>query len=267
MIGQMAVDVRSPVAEARGRTTDGQGAYFSTRAPTCGRAASTCLAALLRTAPYALMTVGRPEAAARASVTESRARATAGGAEVRPVRLELARHLRKQGVHHVADVARQEGVHRLVGELDRGPGDPGQLRDLLLDQRAAVGDHLWPDVWREQDLLKRGCHGSVLLLAAGRCPLHSARTFVAHVAVRHPSLDGERPATVYRFPSWFAALCDEPGHLTPHRASIPRGQYPSRPVSLAASITQRRLRVASCPWTLASGFPLVPADILLRSSP
>jgi len=57
----------------RGRATDGQAAYFSTRSPTRGSAASTCLTALPRTAPYALITVGRPEAAARASVTESRA--------------------------------------------------------------------------------------------------------------------------------------------------------------------------------------------------
>ena len=51
----------------------GQGAYFCTRAPTCGSAAVTCLPALPRTLPYALTIVGRSEAAARASVTESRA--------------------------------------------------------------------------------------------------------------------------------------------------------------------------------------------------
>ena len=52
---------------------DGQDAYFSTRSPTCGSAASTFLTALPRTVRYALMTVGRLDAAARASVTESRA--------------------------------------------------------------------------------------------------------------------------------------------------------------------------------------------------
>src|SRR6202022_754590 len=46
----------------------GQAAYFCTRSPTRGSAASTCLAALPRTARYALMIVGRLEIAAMASV-------------------------------------------------------------------------------------------------------------------------------------------------------------------------------------------------------
>jgi hypothetical protein len=78
--GGLPSAVASPAGQRRGtqsgpraRVTGGQGAYFSTRAPTFGSADSTCLAAPPRTAPYALMTVGRPEAAARASVTDSRA--------------------------------------------------------------------------------------------------------------------------------------------------------------------------------------------------
>lgn len=58
---------------ARSRAGGGQATYFCTIAPTCGSAATTCLAAWPRTVRYALMMVGRSEAAARASVTESRA--------------------------------------------------------------------------------------------------------------------------------------------------------------------------------------------------
>ena len=68
VIGQVGVQVRT-----ERRATGGQGVYFSTMSPTRGSAASMCLMALPRTLPYALMTVGRPEAAARASVTDSRA--------------------------------------------------------------------------------------------------------------------------------------------------------------------------------------------------
>jgi hypothetical protein len=64
---------RSARVGGRSARVDGQGAYFSTISPTRGSAASTCLAALPRTALYALRITGRSESAARASVTESRA--------------------------------------------------------------------------------------------------------------------------------------------------------------------------------------------------
>jgi DNA ligase-1 len=91
----------------------------------------------------------------------------AGGAEIRPVRLELGHHLREQGLHHVQDVAGGELRHGLVGELDRRAGDPGQLGDLLLDQRVAVVDHLRPGLRREQHLLKSGGHGVRFSLSRG----------------------------------------------------------------------------------------------------
>ena len=62
-----------PARPRRGSRTDGQAAYFCTRKPTLGSAATTCLAALPRTARYAFKIVGRSEVSARASVTESRA--------------------------------------------------------------------------------------------------------------------------------------------------------------------------------------------------
>ena len=50
-----------------------QVAYFCTRSPTAGSAASTCLAALPRTARYVLMITGRWETSAMPSVIESNA--------------------------------------------------------------------------------------------------------------------------------------------------------------------------------------------------
>ena len=55
------------------RSDSGQTAYFCTREPRFGSAATTCLAAPPRTARYAFKIVGRSETSARASVTESRA--------------------------------------------------------------------------------------------------------------------------------------------------------------------------------------------------
>ncbi len=87
-----------------------------------------------------------------------------GSGEVRPERLQLVHQLREHLLHRAVEIARGEAGHCLVGELDRGPGYPGLVRDLLVDQRAAVGEHLWPGVGREQDLLERGCHRYLLLL-------------------------------------------------------------------------------------------------------
>ena len=58
------------------RSAGGQAAYLSTREPTAGSAAATCLAAPPRTAPYAFKIVGRWENFADASVTDSRASET-----------------------------------------------------------------------------------------------------------------------------------------------------------------------------------------------
>ena len=60
----------------RQATASGQDAYFITRLPTAGSAATTCLVAPPRTLLYALMIVGRLDLAARASVTDSSASAT-----------------------------------------------------------------------------------------------------------------------------------------------------------------------------------------------
>ena len=99
----------------------------------------------------------------------------AGGAEVRPVRLELGDHVREQGLHHGLHITRREGVHGLVGELDRGAGDPGLGRDLLLDQRQAIRGDLRLGVGREQDLLQRGNHGRVVLLSQPGCSGEATR--------------------------------------------------------------------------------------------
>ena len=56
----------------------GQTAYFMTRSPTRGSAASTCLAALPLTARYALMIVGRFDLEAMSSVIDSRSSETCG---------------------------------------------------------------------------------------------------------------------------------------------------------------------------------------------
>jgi hypothetical protein len=96
-----------------------------------------------------------------------------GCEEVGPERLEVVRHPRKQGPHHPPDVTGSERVRRLVGELDRGPGDTRLLADLPLDQRIAVVDHMGLGLRRQQDLVKRGCHGSVLLLFIGALPVGS----------------------------------------------------------------------------------------------
>src|SRR5690348_3055596 len=47
----------------------------------------------------------------------------AGCEEVGPERLEVVRHPRKQGPHHPPNVTGSERARRLVGKLDRGPGD------------------------------------------------------------------------------------------------------------------------------------------------
>ena len=96
--------------------------------------------------------------------------ARAGGAEVRPVRLEPVDHVRQQGLHHGLHVTRREGVHGLVGQLDRGAGNPGLGRDLLLDQRHAIRGDLRLGVGGEQDLLQGGNHGRVVLLSRKRVP-------------------------------------------------------------------------------------------------
>ena len=62
-----------PPAGRRAGQVSGQAAYSCTRAPTFGSAATTCLAAPPRTAPYAFKIVGRFDIAARASLTASRA--------------------------------------------------------------------------------------------------------------------------------------------------------------------------------------------------
>jgi uncharacterized membrane protein YfcA len=99
----------------------------------------------------------------------------AGVAEVRPVRLEPGDHVREQAFHHGLHITGREGVHGLVGELDRGAGDPGLGRDLLLDQRQAIRGDLRLGVGREQDLLQRGNHGRVVLLSQLRCSGEATR--------------------------------------------------------------------------------------------
>jgi hypothetical protein len=49
---RMVPALTGPIGPPR-RATDGQAAYFSTRSPTCGNAASTFMTALPRTACYA----------------------------------------------------------------------------------------------------------------------------------------------------------------------------------------------------------------------
>ena len=82
----------------------------------------------------------------------------------------LADHVRDQRFHHGLQVARGERVRGLVGQLDRGAGDAGLGRDLLLDQRQAVGDDVRLGVGGKQDLLQGGSHGALFSLVNGVCP-------------------------------------------------------------------------------------------------
>ena len=117
----------------------------------------------------------------------------AGGAEVRPVRLKLVHQVRQHVLHRVVKVLRGKAGHRLVGKLDRRPGDPRLGGDLLVDQRVTIGEHGRPGARGEQGLLKRGCRMDAISSLRPVAGWIRART-----EMRRPSLDGEHPVRVYR---------------------------------------------------------------------
>jgi len=61
-------------------------------------------------------------------------------AEVGPERFQPDHHVREHLADHVVDVTRHEGVHRLVGQLDCGPGDP-QIVGLGVMAYHGTNDH------------------------------------------------------------------------------------------------------------------------------
>jgi hypothetical protein len=93
----------------------------------------------------------------------------------------------------VVKVLRGKAGHRLVGKLDRRPGDPRLGGDLLVDQRVTIGEHGRPGARGEQGLLKRGCHMDAISSLRPVAGWIRART-----EMRRPSLDGEHPVRVYR---------------------------------------------------------------------